>query len=270
MKEENLHMTTPDYTSILDQFRLDGRTALVTGASRGLGRSMALALAEAGADIIAVGLNELDEIAEEVRNRGVRCSTRTIDLSTITPEEAEELFSWSSKELSQPTILVNNAGIIRRGTALNVPKTDWDAVINLNLSAPFILSQAFARGVVAAGDTSASVINIGSINSFQGGVEVSSYAAAKHGLLGLTRALANEWAAQGIRVNAITPGYIATDFTRAHREDPERAETMIRRIPAGRWGRPEDLAGAVVYLASRASSYVNGAALTIDGGWLSR
>lgn len=263
-------MVTSSRTSVLDLFRLDGKAALITGASRGLGRYMALALAEAGADILAVDLDDLEQVAEEVRSRGVNCSTFTADLSVLTQETAAELISWTRNEFSQPTILVNNAGIIRRGPATETTESDWLAVLDVNLTAPFLLSQAFARGVIAAGDAPASIINIASINSFQGGVEVPAYAASKHGLLGLTRALANEWTTHGIRVNAIAPGYMETDFTLAHRENAERAESMLRRIPANKWGHPEDLAGAVVFLASSASAYVSGSSLTIDGGWLSR
>lgn len=263
-------MTTTSNTPVLELFRLDGKAALVTGASRGLGRSMALALAEAGADILAVGLDDLDQVAEEVRNRGVNCSTYETDLSVLTQDTAAHLISRARDEFPQPTILVNNAGIIRRGPAIESTQSDWLAVLDVNLTAPFLLSQAFARGVLAAGDAPASIINIASINSFQGGVEVPAYAASKHGLLGLTRALANEWTPHGIRVNAIAPGYMETDFTLAHRENADRAENMLRRIPANSWGRPEDLSGAVVFLASNAAAYVSGAALTIDGGWLSR
>ncbi|NHU49646.1 SDR family oxidoreductase [Rhodococcus sp. A14] len=262
-------MNTPAHTTVLDLFRLDGNAALVTGASRGLGRALAIALAEAGADILAVDIGELDQVAKEVRARGVHCATRTADLSNLTPESAVELISWAKNEFPHPTILVNNAGIIRRGPATDTTPSDWSAVLDLNLTTPFLLSQAFAR-VALDDNAAASIINIASINSFQGGMEVPSYAASKHGILGLTRALANEWAAHRIRVNAIAPGYMETEFTAAHREDPARAENMLRRIPAGVWGRPEDLAGPAVFLASAASSYVTGTALSVDGGWLSR
>ncbi|MDV6296076.1 SDR family oxidoreductase [Rhodococcus aetherivorans] len=262
-------MNAPVHTPVLDLFRLDGNAAIVTGASRGLGRALAIALAEAGADIVAVDIGELDQVAKEVRARGVRCATRTADLSGLTPESAAELFSWAKTEFPHPTILVNNAGIIRRGPATETTPSDWSAVLDLNLTTPFLLSQAFARSALDD-NAAASIINIASVNSFQGGMEVPSYAASKHGILGLTRALANEWAAHHIRVNAIAPGYMETEFTAAHRDDPTRAEKMLRRIPTGTWGRPEDLAGAVVFLASAASAYVTGTALSVDGGWLSR
>ncbi|MDV7086989.1 SDR family oxidoreductase [Rhodococcus sp. IEGM 248] len=262
-------MNAPVHTPVLDLFRLDGNAAIVTGASRGLGRALAIALAEAGADIVAVDIGELDQVAKEVRARGVRCATRTTDLGHLTPETATELISWAGTEFPHPTILVNNAGIIRRGPATDTTPSDWSAVLDLNLTTPFLLSQAFAQ-VALDGNAAASIINIASINSFQGGMEVPSYAASKHGILGLTRALANEWAPHRIRVNAIAPGYMETEFTAAHRDDPARAENMLRRIPAGVWGRPEDLAGAAVFLASAASSYITGTALSVDGGWLSR
>ncbi|MFW2236717.1 SDR family oxidoreductase [Rhodococcus opacus] len=262
-------MNTPAHTTVMDLFRLDGNAAIVTGASRGLGRALAIALAEAGADIVAVDIGDLDQVAKEVRARGVHCATRTADLSNLTPDTAAELISWAGTEFPHPTILVNNAGIIRRGPATETTPSDWSAVLDLNLTTPFLLSQAFAQAALDD-NAAASIINIASINSFQGGMEVPSYAASKHGILGLTRALANEWAPQRIRVNAIAPGYMETEFTAAHREDPARAENMLRRIPAGTWGRPEDLAGAAVFLASAASAYVTGTALSVDGGWLSR
>lgn len=262
-------MNTSSPTTVLDLFRLDGTAALITGASRGLGRSMALALADAGADILAVDIDNLDQLAEEVHSRGVKCATRVVDLSDLTPDTAAELISWTREESLQPTVLVNNAGIMRRGPATDTTAADWQAVLDVNLTAPFLLSQAFAHSVLATGET-ASIINIASINSFQGGMEVPSYAASKHGVLGITRALANEWAPHNIRVNAIAPGYMETEFTTAHRTDASRAENMLRRIPAGTWGRPDDVAGAVVFLASEAAAYITGTTLSVDGGWLSR
>lgn len=262
-------MYAPTSTNVLDLFRLDGTAALVTGASRGLGRSMALALADAGADILAIDIENLDQVAEEIHGRGVRCATRNVDLSTLTPDSAAELFSWASEQTLNPTVLVNNAGIIHRGPATRTTTAAWQAVLDVNLTAPFLLSQAFAQSAIDAGN-SASIINLASINSFQGGIDVSSYAASKHGVLGLTRALANEWAPHNIRVNAIAPGYMETEFTTAHRTDPAKAENMIRRIPNGNWGRPEDISGAVVFLASQAATYITGTTLSVDGGWLSR
>ncbi|WP_188989042.1 SDR family oxidoreductase [Saccharopolyspora thermophila] len=256
-------------TSSLDLFRLHGRAAIVTGAARGLGRAMALALAEAGSDIVALDVAPLADLARDVESRGVLCHAHQADLRSLSPSTAQELISRALSAAPNTTVLVNNAGTIRRGPALHTSAEDWHAVIDLNLTTPFMLAQAFARALTDTG-TSGSVINIASINSFQGGVEVPAYAAAKHGLLGLTRALANEWTAHGVRVNAIAPGYMLTDFTAAHRQDSTRYEAMRDRMPANRWGNADDLAGAVVYLASSASNYVTGSVLTVDGGWLAR
>lgn len=250
-------------------FRLDGRGALVTGAARGLGRAMALALAEAGADIAAVDTDPLEDLAAEVEERGAKCVHHRADLSAVGPESARDLISWTRSALPSTEILVNNAGTIRRGPALHTTAEDWQTVIGLNLTAPFFLAQAFANALITDGRR-ASVINMASLNSFQGGVEVPAYAASKHGVLGMTRALANEWSPLGVRVNAIAPGYMNTDFTAAHRQDPDRYATMLARMPIGRWGTPDDLSGAVVYLASDASAYVTGTVLSVDGGWLAR
>jgi 2-dehydro-3-deoxy-D-gluconate 5-dehydrogenase len=250
-------------------FRLDGRGALVTGAARGLGRAMALALAEAGADIAAVDANPLDELAAEISERGAKCVHDQADLAAFGPEAAHDLISWCRSALPATDVLVNNAGTIRRGPALRTTAQDWQTVIGLNLTTPFFLAQAFANALIGDGRR-ASVINMASINSFQGGIEVPAYAASKHGLLGMTRALANEWSPLGVRVNAIAPGYMNTEFTAAHRQDPARYESMLGRMPIGRWGTPDDLAGAVVYLASEASAYVTGTVLSVDGGWSAR
>ncbi|MEU8661840.1 SDR family oxidoreductase [Actinoplanes philippinensis] len=227
---------------ILDSFRLDGRVALVTGGNRGLGRACAEALAEAGASVIAVGSKELD-------------------LATA------DLHAYVS-ELDQIDILVNNAGIIRRAPAAEVTAGDWNDVLTVNLDAAFQLSQAAGRRMIAQGH--GKIINIASMLSFQGGVRVPAYTASKHAILGLTRALANEWAGFGVNVNAIAPGYMETDNTAALRADPTRALAITDRIPAGRWGTPDDLKGAVVFLASDAARYIHGAVLPVDGGWLAR
>lgn len=190
-------------------------------------------------------------------------------MRSLSPAAADDLVNWTRNVAPAADVLVNNAGTIRRGPAMHTSAEDWHAVLNLNLTAPFFLSQAFARSLEETGRPG-SLINVASINSFQGGVEVPAYAASKHGVLGLTRALANEWTARGVRVNAIAPGYMMTEFTAAHRQDPDKFEAMRDRMPAQRWGNPDDLAGAVVYLASPASGYVTGSVLTVDGGWLAR
>jgi 2-deoxy-D-gluconate 3-dehydrogenase len=249
--------------------RLDGRVALVTGASRGLGRALAVALAEAGADVVAADVVGVDEVRGEVEGLGRRCHPVSADLSGLSAARAGELVRLCVEAMGRLDILVNNAGIIRRAPALEYAEEDWRAVLDLNLTTAFLLSQAAARHFVRAG-CAGRVVNVASVNSFQGGVEVPAYAAAKHGLAGLTRALANEWAPAGVCVNAIAPGYMTTELSAAHREDPARAEAMLRRIPAGRWGKPEDLAGAAVFLASDAAAYVHGAIVAVDGGWLAR
>jgi 2-dehydro-3-deoxy-D-gluconate 5-dehydrogenase len=240
-------------------FSLRGRGALVTGAARGLGEAMAVALAEAGADVAAV----------DVEPVGAATAARTADLSALTPSSAAELVEWARAELGDLSVLVNNAGTIRRAPAQEAAAEDWDAVIALNLTAPFLLSQAFARPLLAEGRRG-SIVNVVSMNSFHGGMHVAAYTASKHGLLGLTRALANEWTGQGIRVNGIAPGWMETDLTRALREDRERYDALLARTPSGRWGTPADLAGAVVFLASEASGYVSGGFLAVDGGYLAR
>jgi 2-dehydro-3-deoxy-D-gluconate 5-dehydrogenase len=244
-------------------FRLDGRLALVTGASRGLGAAMAIALAEAGADVAIVARGDLAETESAIRNLGRRAIPVQADLADR--EAADAIMA----AVPNADILVNNAGIIRRADALDYSDEDWDAVLDVNLRSVFTLSRAFARALVARG-SGGRIINIASLLSFQGGIRVPAYTAAKSGLLGLTRALANELAPKGINVNAIAPGYMETDNTQALRDDPVRSRDILARIPAGRWGTPDDLKGAVVFLASKASAYVHGTTLAVDGGWLSR
>ncbi len=254
---------------VLGRFSLRGRGAIVTGASRGLGNAMALALAEAGADIVAVDVEPLDALSAAVADRGAGCATRELDLRGLTPDAAAELLAWSRSRFEDISVLVNNAGMIRRAPAAETTAEDWHDVIGLNLTTPFFLAQAFARPLLRDGGRG-SIVNVVSMNSFQGGMEVPAYTAAKHGLLGVTRALANEWTAHGIRVNGIAPGWMSTELTSALREDPARDEALLARMPIGRWGEPADLAGAVVYLASDASSYVSGSFIAVDGGWLAR
>jgi len=247
-------------------FDLTGRVAVVTGANTGIGQGLAIALAEAGADVALVGRTPAEETAERVRTVGRRAAIVGADLSTIAP--VQEVVDQTLSELGGLDILVNNAGIIRRGDALDFSEEDWDAVIDTNLKSVFFLCQAAARQMVSKGR--GKIINIASMLSFQGGIRVPSYTASKSGVAGLTKLLANEWAAKGINVNAIAPGYIATNNTAALQADELRNRQIMERIPAGRWGQPSDLAGAVVFLASDASDYVQGHILAIDGGWLAR
>jgi 2-dehydro-3-deoxy-D-gluconate 5-dehydrogenase len=253
---------------ILDQFRLDGRAALVTGANRGIGAGLALALAEAGADVALLGRSEPSETMSRIEALGRRVVWADHDLGMATPADLGAAVSAVRDELGRLDILVNNAGTIRRAPAAELTATDWDDVMSVNADAVFHLCQAAGRLMLAQG--SGKIINVASMLSFQGGIRVPSYTAAKHAVLGLTRALANEWAGSGVNVNAIAPGYIATDNTAPLRADPERERSIVERIPAGRWGTPEDLMGAVVFLASDAAHYVHGAVLAVDGGWLAR
>jgi len=252
---------------VLDRFRLDGRIAIVTGASRGLGAAMAIALAEAGADVAIIARGDLDATERAIRALGRRAFAFQADLSDRDAPNA--ILNAVISSFKRADILVNNAGIIRRADALDYSDEDWDEVLEVNLRSVFALSRAFARALVTR-DSGGRIINIASLLSFQGGIRVPAYTAAKSGLLGLTHALANELAPKGINVNAIVPGYMATDNTQALRDDPTRSRDILARIPAGRWGTPADLQGAVVFLASEASSYVHGTTLTVDGGWLAR
>ena len=251
---------------MLDLFNLAGRTALVTGANTGLGQGIALALAAAGADIVAAGRSPADDTATQVRALGRRFLDVRADLSSTAP--VRDVVAAAVGLNGRLDIVVNNAGIIRRADSLDVDEADWDAVIDTNLKSVFFLSQAAARHMARHGG--GKIVNIASLLSFQGGVRVPAYAASKSAIAGLTRALANEWAAQGINVNAIAPGYFDTNNTAALRADPVREPAILARIPAGRWGQPADLAGAAVFLASRASDYVHGIVLPVDGGWLAR
>lgn len=252
---------------MLELFGLEGRAALVTGAGRGIGRALAVGLATAGADVCLVGRGRgLDEAAREVEAAGRRASVVRADLSDASG--AARVVAEAEAALGRVDILVNNAGVIRRAPFLEHTEADWDAVLSVNLKAVFLLSQAAARGMAERG--AGKVINVASLLSFQGGVTVPAYAASKGAVAQLTKAMSNELAARGVNVNAVAPGYVATDNTAALREDPARSRQILERIPAGRWGAPEDLVGAVVFLASRASDYVHGHTLVVDGGWLAR
>ncbi|MEP6984643.1 MAG: 2-dehydro-3-deoxy-D-gluconate 5-dehydrogenase KduD [Chloroflexota bacterium] len=252
---------------ILDQFRLDGRIALVTGSSRGLGQAAAVALAEAGADIVVWDRSEVPETEKAVTALGRRFYAVQHDLQTVTVEDIRQEVAHIESEFGYINILVNNAGIIRRTEVLDFSEEDWDAVLQVDLKAVFFLSQAVAKSMVGRNDNG-KIINIASMLSFQGGIRVPAYTAAKSGLAGITRSLANELATHNINVNAIAPGYMATDNTAALRADQVRSESILKRIPAGRWGTPDDLKGAVVFLASEAARYMHGAIVPVDGGWL--
>lgn len=251
----------------LDQFSLAGKLAVVTGASRGIGLTIATALAEAGASIIGVGSSAPDadsEVARAVKNAGRTFVGLGADLSD---RSAVARLAAELRERN-PDIIVNNAGTIRRHPAVNHSDEDWDFVIDVNLRSQFVLAREVGRCFVERGH--GKIIFTASMLSFQGGITVPGYTASKSAIAGLTRALANEWASHGVNVNAIAPGYIATDNTTALRADPDRSESILGRIPAGRWGTPGDLTGAAVFLASDASNYVNGIVLPVDGGWLAR
>ncbi|MGB9700272.1 MAG: SDR family oxidoreductase [Thermodesulfobacteriota bacterium] len=255
--------------SILDQFRLDEKIALVTGCRRGIGRAFAQALAEAGADIIGVSASlepTGSEVEKDVLSRGRKFKGYTCDFSNR--QALYTLIAQIKKEFPKIDILVNNAGTILRKPAHEHPDEYWDKVIEVNLNAQFILAREFGKDMVARGK--GKIIFTASLLSFQGGITVPSYAASKGGIATLTMALANEWASKGVNVNAIAPGYIATDVTAALRADRVRYEQILVRIPAGRWGAPEDLKGAVVFLASEAANYIHGTILTVDGGWMGR
>jgi 2-deoxy-D-gluconate 3-dehydrogenase len=250
-----------------DPFRLDGQVALVTGANKGLGQGMALALAHAGADIAALGRSEPADTAREVARLGRRL--HWIECGLAPPAAVDSAVEAAFAQCGRIDVLVNNAGTIRRASALEYSEADWDAVNDLNLKAAFFLAQSVARRWVAAG-RGGKIINVVSMLSFQGGVRTAAYTASKSALLGITRLLCNEWAPLKINVNAIAPGYMATDNTELLRQDEVRSREILGRIPAGRWGTPHDLGGAAVFLASAASDYVNGVVLPVDGGWLAR
>jgi len=252
---------------VIDQFRLDGQVAIVTGGNKGLGQTMALALAQAGADIVVVARSgEAPETQAAIEQIGRRSIVVAADLSTIAPIAA--VIDQTLAQFGRLDILVNNAGMIRRAPAVDTSFDDWQSVLDVNLTSVWALSQAVARIMLPQGY--GKIINVASLLSFQGGVRVPAYTASKHAVAGLTKALANEWAASGINVNAIAPGYMVTDNTVALRADEDRSRQILERIPAGRWGTPADLAGAVVFLASSASAYIHGHLLTVDGGWMAR
>jgi 2-dehydro-3-deoxy-D-gluconate 5-dehydrogenase len=247
-------------------FSLKGKVALVTGANTGLGQGIAVALASAGADIAAAGFVAPTETAAKVEAMGRRFVAIDANLSTIEP--VERIVTETVEGLGRIDILVNNAGLIRRADAVAFSEKDWDDVMNVNIKAAFFMAQAAGKRMIAQG--AGKIINIASMLSFQGGIRVPSYTASKSGIAGITRLLACEWAGKGLNINAIAPGYMATGNTAQLRADAQRADEILGRIPAGRWGEPADLGGAAIFLASRASDYLNGAVIPVDGGWLAR
>jgi 2-deoxy-D-gluconate 3-dehydrogenase len=252
---------------VTNPFDLSGKTAIVTGANTGIGQGIAVALAQAGARIAGVGRSSMDETQRMVEHGGGAFRAIGADLSSTEPmvRIVEEAVAWSGGV----DILVNNAGTIRRADPLDFTERDWDDVINVNLKSCFFLAQAFARHLVRQG-RGGKIVNVASVLAFQGGIRIPSYTASKHGVAGLTRLLANEWAAKGINVNAIAPGYCITNNTQAIRDDPDRSAAILARIPAGRWGTPADMGGAAVFLCAAASDYCHGTILLVDGGWLAR
>lgn len=251
----------------MDIFSLEGKVAIVTGCRTGLGQGMAIALANAGADILGVGSTDLYETKQLVERTGrkfVGVQANLMEMSSI-----PKVIDATMDNFGKIDILVNNAGIIRREDSINFSEQDWDDVMNINLKMVFFLSQAVAKKFIEQG-TVGKIINIASMLSFQGGIRVPSYTGSKSGVKGITMLMANEWAKYNININAIAPGYMATDNTIALRADEKRSSEILSRIPANRWGTPEDLDGAVIFLASKASDYVNGFTLAVDGGWLAR
>lgn len=255
--------------NVLESFSLNGKVAIVTGSSKGLGQAMAIALAEVGADIVGVSRSkeQQQETKKAVESLGRRYLAIELDLNQT--EKVTTIVDMAVEEFGTVDILVNNAGIIRRAPILEYSEKDWDEVMNVNLKSVFLLSQRFARYLIEH-NKKGKIINVASLLSFQGGIYTAAYTASKHGILGLTRVFANELARYGINVNAIAPGYMVTDNTEALRRDEKRYNEILSRIPMGRWGLPEDLKGAVVFLASSASDYVTGSVIFVDGGWMSR
>jgi len=252
---------------ILDKFKLEGKVAIVTGASTGLGQGMLLGLAEAGADIVGVDYVDMDETKAMVEKLGRKFLG--IKANLMSNEPIEMIIEEALKEYGKIDILINNAGIIRREDAINFSEKDWDDVMNINVKTLFFLSQAVAKQFIKQ-ESGGNIVNVASMLSFQGGIRVPSYTASKSGVMGVTRLMANEWGQFGINVNAIAPGYMATNNTAALRADEKRNAEILGRIPAGRWGDPEDLRGVAVFLSSDACRYVQGYTIAVDGGWLSR
>ena len=252
---------------ILNSFDLNGKVAIVTGCDTGLGQGMAVGLAQAGCDIVGINIVEPADTIAKVEALGRKFLSLKADVSKI--DELPQLIDQAVTTFGHVDILVNNAGIIRREDAIKFSEKDWDDVMNINVKSVFFMSQTVAKQFIAQ-KTGGKIINIASMLSYQGGIRVPSYTASKSGVMGITRLMANEWAKEGINVNAIAPGYMATEMTEALQKSAERAPTILARIPAGRWGTPEDMKGLAVFLASDAAEYVQGQIIAVDGGWLGR
>lgn len=252
---------------ILDKFSLEGKVAIVTGARTGLGQSMATALAEAGADIVGVGREAMPETKKAVTD--LRKKFLFIEANLLTTEPIESIIEGTMKAFGRIDILVNNAGIVRRSEPIDFTEKDWDDVMSINLKSVFFLSQAVARKFIDQG-SGGKIINMASMLSFQGGTRGVSYTASKFGVVGITKTMSNSWSQHGINCNAIAPGYMETDMTTALRSDPDMNADLLSKIPAGRWGNPNDLQGAVVFLASEASNYITGETICVDGGWMAK
>jgi 2-dehydro-3-deoxy-D-gluconate 5-dehydrogenase len=256
--------------------KFQNKIIVVTGASRGIGQAICVAFAREGAKVVGVARSDLSETGNEVKKSGGEFVAANSDLSKGTQKESADLILQILQKAGRIDALVNNAGIIRRAPAVDFSEKDWNEVLKINLSSPFFLCQAVAKWWLTQGrekspaESRLKIVNIASLLSFQGGITVPAYAASKHGIAGITKALANEWAKERINVNAIAPGYIATENTKALREDANRNKSILDRIPEGRWGKPEDIAGGCVFLASSDSDYLNGAVINMDGGWLAR
>ena len=249
---------------ILDKFRLDGKIGVVTGGTKGIGKAIALAFAEAGADIAVVSRSPNPDIEKVILDLGRKYIHHAADLTER--EQTRNVIPAIVKRMGEVDILVNNAGIIRRSPAVEHSEDDWDSTLEIDLTATFVLCQAAGKIMLKKGE--GKIINIASALAFQGGINVTAYTSAKHGVVGLTKALANDWASKGINVNALAPSFFTTEFTEAIQKDPERSKSITARTPAGRWGTPEDIAGAALFLASPASDFIHGVVLPVDGGWL--
>lgn len=256
--------------------RFENKVVVVTGASRGIGQSITLAFAREGAHVVTLGVSDNSETAAKVAESGARFTAIQADFSKLTQAGAADVFAQVLAAAGRIDVLINNAGIIRRSPAVDFSENDWNEVLQVNLTAPFFLCQAAAKWWLTSGreqspaEARLKIVNIASMLSFQGGILVPAYTAAKSGIAGVTKALACEWAKERINVNAVAPGYIATENTRPIREDEKRNESILARIPEGRWGQPEDIAGSCVFLSSGDADYLNGTILNVDGGWLSR